>query len=126
MIRSVKACFNKDGRYFENKLGSEYNFTQATGPYEYLLGALSGCFFLTLNSFERKSDWKSLEFDVVGNKDDNNIPSYLKETTITITARGVEDRSEFEHLVEGAKKECSIYNTIGKVSSMSVIIKYED
>ena len=126
MARTVTAHFKNDEKYFANKLGAEFYFTQATGPYEYLLGALSGCFYYTLDSFERKSEWESLDFEIIGVKEENKIPTTLKTTTIYIKAHGVEDRKEFEALVERAKKECSIYNTIDKVSQMFVNIVYED
>ena len=123
--RSIKAYFSNEKKYFENSLGSEYYYTQATGPYEYLLGALAGCFVSTLSSYERHSNWKSLGVEVIGIKRDI-VPTTLEDTTLKIDAKGVEDREEFKALIKKASEECSIFQTISKVSKMNIEIAFED
>ena len=121
--RTITAHFTSERRFFENALGKEFDFTQSTGPYEYLLGALSGCFYSTLASFEHKSSWKEVEIEVIGIKRDS-VPTTLEKTTLLIKASGVEDRNEFESLVTRASEECSIYNTIKAVSEMEWKVEY--
>ena len=123
--RKIKAVFNADTRYFMNSLGNEFHFTSCTGPYEYLLGALSGCFYSTLCSFDRKSSWQSLEIEVRGIKRDT-VPTTLEKTTLDITVFKAEDRAEFESLVAKASMSCSIFKTLEAVSKMDVVISYED
>ncbi len=121
--RSVTAHFTSARRYFENQIGKEFDFTAMTGPYEYLLGALSGCFYSTLASFDHKGCWDEVEIEVTGFKRDT-VPTTLEKTVLAIKAKGVEDRKEFEELVKRAAAECSIYNTISKVSTMEWTIEY--
>ena len=121
--RNITAHFTSERRFFENSIGKEFDFTSMTGPYEYLLGALSGCFYSTLASFERKSSWKEVTIDVTGIKRDS-VPTTLEKTVLAITVTGAEDREEFETLVKKAAEECSIYNTISRVSSMEWTIEY--
>ena len=120
--RTITAHFTDSRRYFENSLGREYDYTAATGPYEYLLGALAGCFYLTLASYGHKP-WGSVDIKVRGIKRDE-IPSTLKTTILEITACGVEDRDEFRALVEKAEAECSIFATVSGVSDMEVAISF--
>ena len=120
------AHFTGDRRYFETALGKEYDYTQATGPYEYLLGALAGCFYSTLSSYERKSGWKNVDIEVIGIKRDGPSPRMLEHTLLDITVTGAEDRDEFERLVEKASSSCSIYCTLSAVSRMEWRITYKD
>ena len=121
--RRITAHFSNGRRYFENSLGSEYDFTQATGPYEYLLGALSGCFYSTLASFDRKTEWDDMEITVRGYKREES-PTTLERTFLDITVTGAGDEEEVRRLVGKAAEECSIYATISKVSSMEISIRF--
>lgn len=121
--RTITAHFNQERRYFENSIGREFDFTQSTGPYEYLLGALSGCFYLTLLATKHKSRWQDVEITVTGIKRDT-VPTTLEKTIISITVHGATDDDEFRALVAEAEKNCSIYNTIKTVSEMEVEIKF--
>ena len=121
--RTITAHFTSERRFFENAIGKEFDFTQSTGPYEYLLGALSGCFYSTLDSFDHKGSWGEVEIEVVGIKRDT-VPTTLEKTTLIIIASAVEDRDEFENLVKKASEDCSIYNTIKAVSEMEWRIEY--
>ncbi len=117
--RTITARFSAERRYFENSLGREFDFTSTTGPYEYLLGALTGCFYSTLASFPRKSEWKGMEIKVTGHKRDE-IPTTLCSTVLDITVYGAEDEEEVKALIRKASEECSIFATISKVSRMEV------
>lgn len=121
--RIITAHFNSSKRWFENQLGTEYNYTSATGPYEYLLGALAGCYLLTLGSFEHKGRWESIDMQVTGKKRDET-PTTLKTTRLDMTVKGASDEAEFLSLVERAKAECSVFQTIAKVSEMIVEVKF--
>ena len=121
--RTITAHFTSSKKWFENTLGSEYNYTAATGPYEYLLGALAGCYISTLSSYPRKGTWESIEVKVTGNKRDET-PSTLKTTKLDITVKGATDEAEFLALADRAKAECSIFQTISKVSEMIVGVKF--
>lgn len=121
--RTITAHFNQERRYFENSIGREFDFTQSTGPYEYLLGALSGCFYLTLLSTKHESRWQDVEVTVTGIKRDT-VPTTLEKTIISITVHGATDEDEFRALAAEAEKNCSIYNTIKTVSEMEVEIKF--
>ena len=122
--RTITAHFNQERRYFENSIGREFDFTQSTGPYEYLLGALSGCFYLTLLGTKHTGRWQDVEITVTGIKRDT-VPTTLEKTIISITVHGATDEDEFRALAAEAEKNCSIYNTIKTVSEMVVEIKFE-
>ena len=121
--RTITAHFNQERRYFENSIGREFDFTQSTGPYEYLLGALSGCFYLTLLATKHQSRWQDVEITVTGIKRDT-VPTTLEKTIISITVHGATNEDEFRVLAAEAEKNCSIYNTIKTVSEMEVEIKF--
>ncbi len=121
--RVITAHFDNSRRFFENSIGKEFDFTQSTGPYEYLLGALSGCFYLTMLSIKHSVRWESVEITVTGEKRET-VPTTLEKTILAIKAAGVTDKTEFEELAAKAAAECSIYNTISAVSQMETRIEY--
>ncbi len=124
-IREINAHFSSDGKYFENTIGNRFFYTGLTGPYEYLLGALAGCFYSTMEDVPHKGRWEEVSINVRGTKRDE-VPTTLEKTEIHIKAKGISDKEEFESVVEKAKKECSIFSTIEHVSEMTVKIEYED
>lgn len=124
-MRTITAHFDNSRRYFENSIGKEFDFTQTTGPYEYLLGALSGCFYLTMLSIKHSVRWQSVDITVEGTKR-ASVPNMLEKTLLKITATAVTDKEEFESLARQAAEECSIYNTIKAVSDMEWTIEYKD
>ena len=123
--RKITAHFESGKRYFENSIGNEFLFTSFTGPYEYLLGALSGCFYSTLDSLERSSSWEKMTIKTTGIKRDT-VPTTLECTTLDITVVKATDKAEVEILAKKASEMCSIFQTIGKVSEMKININYED
>lgn len=124
--RTIDAHFTHSRRYFENSLGREFDFTAATGPYEYLLGALSGCFTSTLlDMYAKDIEYTSIDVHVEGIKREE-VPTTLEHTSIKLTAKGVKERERFEEAVQKASQACSIFQTISKVSEMEVQIVFED
>jgi Predicted redox protein, regulator of disulfide bond formation len=123
MEREINATFGKEEEFFENRIGSEFRYTQATGPYEYLLGALAGCFYRTMKSHADQDLWGKVKIYVGGNKKKEGLTT-LELTKMVITAQGVENKEAFEEAVEYAQENCSIYNTIAQVSKMEIEINY--
>ena len=121
--RKITAHFSGSRKYFENEIGSEFDYTQSTGPYEYLLGALAGCFYLTLASFPHDGKWEGMDIAVKGLKRDE-VPTTLRHTEIAITVKGADSEEEVLSLIGRAKKECSVYATISKVSEIDVITEF--
>ena len=122
--RTITGHFSQSRRYFENTLGTEFDFTGSTGPYEYLLGALSGCFYSTLSSIPHTSGWNSFDIHITGVKR-KEVPTTLEHTVMDITVRGAEDEEEVKALIAKAAEDCSIFATISKVSKMEVKVKFE-
>lgn len=124
-IREINAHFSRDRKHFENKLGAEFHYTQSTGPYEYLLGALAGCYFYTLQDLLEDCSFESIHIDVVGRKREC-VPTTLEETSLKIAAKGVSDKEKFKLSATKASEDCSIFQTISKVSKMDLEIVFED
>lgn len=125
--RTVKAHFDKDDWYFKTTDDLRYDFIDGkSGPYEFLLGALSGCFFSTVEDFIPEGvTYASADVTVKGKKR-TEVPTTLSETIIEIEAEGVSDKKAFEDAVTKATECCSIFQTIKCVSAMSVEIRYRD
>ena len=124
MSRAIKATFNEEERYFENRCGEKSAFTESTGPYEYLLGTLAGCFYNTFRSI--KPDWVSLSemiIDVEGEKR-TDIPTTLERTKVKVTVKGASDEKEIRKLIDQAAKTSSIWHTISKVSEIELEMEF--
>ena len=122
--RIIDGHFTPSRRYFENTLGREFDFTAATGPYEYLLGALSGCFVSTLLDIFT-DDYESVDAHIEGEKREE-VPTTLKHTLLRLNVKGVKEKENFRSAVTRASETCSIYQTISKVSEMEIQIVFED
>ena len=120
----ITGHFSSGRRYFENQLGTEFDFTGATGPYEYLLGALSGCFYSTLCSFPHEGSWDRFDIMVKGVKREE-IPTTLEHTLLSITVHGADDEDEVRSLIGRAAEECSIFSTISMVSRMEITVDFK-
>ncbi len=96
------------------------------GPYECLLGALSGCYFSTFEDLAGdKVTYDSVDIKVEGEKREE-VPTTLKNTTVTMKVKGVSDKAMFIDLANEASKRCSIWQTLIKVSAMELVIEFED
>ena len=126
MIRTATGHFVKDGdRSFTCPDSSVHTFREGSGPYEYLMGALAGCFYSTLSDFERTGTWDEVTITASGVKRTTS-PTTLEHTQLEIVAKNVSDKEEFGHLVQKTVEACSIYNTISCVSEMDVVVRFED
>lgn len=126
MERKATGHFSEEGRYFTTGPDSyKHEFREGTGPYEYLMGALAGCFYSTLNSFERKCTWDYVEITPSCIKR-TTVPTTAETTTLEVVAKNCSDKEEFEELVKKTASACSIYNTISRVSSIDVAVRFED
>jgi len=123
--KEVRADF-VDGHYqFSTPAGDAYAYTATTGPYEYLLGALSGCLFMTFQEIAVKMhiSWEHVSFQTHGTKRDET-PTWLKECSIHVTATGVEEKDKFTKCFEKATRYCSIFQTLAHVAEMHWDIEF--
>ncbi|MCH3907361.1 MAG: OsmC family protein [Sphaerochaeta sp.] len=123
--RSVRADFVPDHYQFTTPSGDAYAYTPTTGPYEYLLGALSGCLFMTFKDIAKEMHvgWEHMSFQTHGVKRDE-IPTWLKSVDIHVTVTGASDAQLFTKAFEKATHNCSIYNTIAKVATMEWTVEF--
>lgn len=125
MERRVRCTFYPDEKFFVSN-GKEYHYSNTTGPYEYLLGALGGCFYSTLESESGFScSWNYITIDIAGRKRETS-PTTLEYALMKITVNGCENKDEFSRLVEKTKKDCSIFITLSKVAKIDSTIVFED
>ncbi len=118
--KHIRADFVPGHYQFTTDKGSSFEFNPDSAPYDYLLGALSGCLFKTFEevAVKMRISWEHISFEVNGNKRDA-VPTTLEEVIITVQASGVENQQKFLKAFETATRYCSIYQTISHVSEMS-------
>lgn len=125
MYREVNAHFDSTASWF-TKNGKKFFYEDGLGPYEYLMGALSGCFCSTLCDIlkERGISVISIDVHTYGEKR-AQIPSTLKDTflDLRIRAERLEDEDAIRQCVLKTQEDCSMYNTIRCVSQMHVSIE---
>lgn len=126
MERKATAHFNKDGeKYFETPDGVKHTYREGSGPYEYLMGALAGCFTSTLLDYEHEGVWGDITVTASGTKRKES-PTVLEHTSLEIVARNISDKEEFDRIVQKTQRVCSIYQTIKCVSAMDTVVRFED
>ena len=125
MTRTATGHFTEKERFFTTPDGTKHEYKDGSGPYEYLMGALAGCFYSTLASMERKGEWKEVSITANGIKR-TVVPTTLEHTSLEIVGKGISDKDEFEMLVKKTAEECSVFQTISKVSAMDVVVRFED
>ncbi len=123
MDREILATFNNNEQSFLTNNNEKFYFKETLGPYEYLLGALSGCFFRTLEDYTPEIKYDEIQIKVGGNKRKTS-PTMLELTKLVIIAKGIIDKTEFEKAIKWTQENCSIYNTIAAVSKMELEIQY--
>lgn len=94
-------------------------------PYDMLLGALASCLYATFIDIINK---KKITFDkarvlVEGTKRDE-IPGTLKQTDVVIEVTNASEEKGVLRSAELAQKYCSVFETISKVSEMSLEVKF--
>jgi len=117
--KHVRADFVPGHYQFVTDKGAAFEIGPSSAPYDYLLGALSGCLFVTFKDLatKMKVSWEHISFDVDGEKRDD-VPTTLKEVSISVSATGVENQQKFLKAFETATRYCSIFQTISHVSEM--------
>ncbi|MBI9096014.1 MAG: OsmC family protein [Sphaerochaeta sp.] len=123
--RHIRADFIPDHYQFTTDKGANYEIG-ATAPYDYLLGALSGCLFATFVDLagKMKVSWEHVSLEVDGTKREES-PTTLEGCTVSATATGVDDEKKFLKAFETATRYCSIYQTISKVSEMHWSVDFQ-
>ncbi|MFA6775256.1 MAG: OsmC family protein [Sphaerochaetaceae bacterium] len=123
--REVRADFVPDHYQFSTPGGDAYAYTATSGPYEYLLGALSGCLFMTFKDIAAKMhlSYEHISFRTHGVKRDE-VPKWLQSVDITIVVTGASDPQAFTKAFEIATRYCSIYNTLAKVAKMEWTVEF--
>ncbi|MGB4408530.1 MAG: OsmC family protein [Sphaerochaeta sp.] len=123
--KHIRADFVHDHYQFTTDKGATYEIG-ATAPYDYLLGALSGCLFVTFVDLagKMKVSWEHVSLEVDGKKREES-PTTLELCTVTATATGVDDEKKFLKAFETATRYCSIYQTISKVSEMHWSVDFQ-
>ncbi len=61
--------------------------------------------------------WEHVSFEVHAEKRED-VPTMLRELSITVEATGVDNQKKFSKAFETATRYCSIYQTISGVSEM--------
>ncbi len=117
--KHVRADFVQGHYQFVTDKLASFAFSEESAPYDYLLGALSGCLFKTFEDIAVKMrvSWEHVSFDVQGEKRDE-VPTTLKQVSIIVHATGVDNQKKFTKAFEAATRYCSIYQTISLVSEM--------
>lgn len=123
--KRIRADFIPDHGQFVTPGGDAYAYTDTTGPYEYLLGALSGCLFSTFKDVIADKDvgYELVTFDVEGTKRDE-VPTWLVHVLIHVTVHGCDNPQAFTSLFEEATKRCSVYQTLAHVAEMEWTIEF--
>lgn len=89
-------------------------------PYNLLYGALSSCYYYTLESVceKMKIDFDEVRITIDGKKRDGKITT-LERVDFKIEAQGVTDQKKFTKACELAGKYCSIHVTVAMVAEMN-------
>ena len=125
MERTATGTFTGEKEYFTTPLGENHEFREGSGPYEYLMGALTGCFYYTLADYDRKGTWGEITITARGVKR-TTPPTTLEHTSLEIVVKNISYKEEFELLVKKTSQSCSIFQTISKVSTMDIVVRFED
>lgn len=117
--KHIRADFVSGHYQFATDKGASFTIGEESRPYDFLLGALSGCLFSTFEELAEKMrvSWEHVSFDVNGEKRES-VPTTLQQVSITVVATGVESQPKFLKAFETATRYCSIYQTISCVSEM--------
>lgn len=127
MTRSVECVFHKeDDGYFLSKKEKHFYSLSDAGPYEYLLGALGGCFFSTFKDETKiPCSWDDVKIKINGIKRTSS-PTTLESATMSFTVCGCKERGNFLKRIEQTKKDCSIFITLSKVANIETEVIFKD
>ena len=121
MYREAKAPFSHTDRWV-SATGRRFASVEGLGPYEYLMGALAGCFTSTLLDELAAAGVEVGDIDVhcYGRKRES-VPTTLEETFIDLSVHAPAESAEaILEAVGKTKEHCSMYQTIRCVSTMHV------
>lgn len=122
----VQAHFTPEHQEFTSNDGRIHEYG-TTGPYDYLLGALSGCLYHTFKSLAVKFriEWEDLQFEVNSEKRDDT-PQMLKEVHLDAVIKSSSDQATVTKCFETSTRYCSVYQTISKVAEMHWSLKFAE
>ena len=122
MYRHAYAHFDDTGKWFTAG-GEHFSYREGLGAYEYLMGALAGCFTSTFLDELAQCGMTVGPIDVhcCGRKREE-VPTTLEQTRIELRVHALrkEDESTIMDCIEKTKEHCSMYQTIKCVSTMIV------
>ncbi|MGH0053909.1 MAG: OsmC family protein [Sphaerochaetaceae bacterium] len=123
--KHVRADFVPGHYQFTTDKGSSFEIGASSAPYDYLLGALSGCLFKTFEELAVKMrvGWEHISFEINGEKREEP-PTTLKTLHITVQATGIDNQKKFQKAFDTACRYCSIYQTISQVSEMDYSVEF--
>lgn len=95
-------------------------------PYHMLFGALAACFYSTFLEISKK---KRLAFDsatveVSGYKGTGKEVNLLEHVTTKVVIKNPSDEKGLTKSAELGAKFCSIYNTLGNIAEMELIVEF--
>ena len=94
-------------------------------PYDMMLGALATCLYSTFLDVVEK---KKITFDesnvIVSGEKRKQIPMTLEWVKVVIEVKNVSNEKGALKAAELAKKYCSVYETISKVSEMELEVRF--
>ena len=96
-------------------------------PYDMMLGALGACYYATFVDVAKKMrlQYQRAAIDIKGVKREE-VPTILKEVTMTLTIFGAVDEKGFQRASAMAAKYCSVHETISRVSDIDLVVKFSD
>lgn len=95
-------------------------------PYHMLYGALGGCFYATFISIAEKMrlSFSKAELNISGNKRDE-APRTLELVRVELTVFDPSHEEKLTKAAENGAKFCSIFETIGKVAKMELVVNFK-
>lgn len=121
----ITAQYNGNGGQFTTWDKVQHSIKEDSNPYQYLLGALSGCFYSTFRGIAETMEvpFEKLDFSVKCTKR-KEVPTTMDSCTMKIIAYGVEHRDLFARAIDETCETCSIYNTLNLVAKMTVDVEF--
>lgn len=116
----IKSTFSPEKNSFSTSKGGEFKLYDQAGPYDYLLGALTGCLYKTFEEIAHKMrvDYGKVEMSIWCTKRETS-PTTMDYCDITITAYKATDQARFVSAMEKATRYCSVFQTLSQVSKMN-------
>lgn len=101
------------------------NQPQGMEPYHLLYGALGSCFYATfLGIVEKKRlTFTRAKLQISGTKRDN-VPPTLEKVTIELEITNPSKEEPFRVAAQLGAQHCSIHETISKVATMELVVKF--